>query len=303
MRDVRDLHEQITKEVRKERTDEVASFLAQKRAAREVAERRETAGLRMLKEMKVDVAKLEGLEADLDAEREKELEEIRKRYIGDAAEATRIEPALFRAAALDAAYLPIANVASLPPSYAEIFSTKDPEDKLSGGTGTEVYNYACFDAWDWAKGAGSGNFGSGAGSYQVWVEWGFWYWVPSTKYFGITTHNVFRGFYIVKADDGIFTSKFARAKVSIWNNVWQYNWKGWNSIDVLNVADDNINVNARFDTDRHAYYTALLGGGDWAYVRNVVGLYVYARGSGSYAELNFATGAANYLCSPHVHVS
>jgi hypothetical protein len=35
MGDVRDLHEQVTREIRKERTDEIASFLSKKKAARE----------------------------------------------------------------------------------------------------------------------------------------------------------------------------------------------------------------------------------------------------------------------------
>jgi hypothetical protein len=41
--------------------------------------------------------------------------------------------------ALNAAIAPGA-VRILPPAYAAIFSTKDKEDKLSGGTGTDVPN-------------------------------------------------------------------------------------------------------------------------------------------------------------------
>jgi hypothetical protein len=123
-----------------------------------------------------------------------------------------------------------------------------------------------------------------------------------TRKVTIVPHNLFRGYYIVRSDDGFWTSKYARVVVDIWTNVWQYNWKGWTQNRVLDVGADNIDVNNRFDTERHTSNSDLLGHGDWAYVRNYVSLYVYARGDGSYAELNFAVGNANYLSCQHVHI-
>ena len=295
-----ELQKKIAEEIAKERAEEIKKFLAEKRDNEKIAERRAAQEWQTLKEMGIDVAKLEALHATMDKENEAQLKEIRAKY-QRADNTLRIDPESFQADALDAAMAP-AGVKILPQAYAAVFSTKDLEDKKSGGTGTTVYNYNVVDAWCWAKGAGSGLFGSGAGSYNVWADWGYWFKPESTRYYGIVPHHVFRGFYIVRAFDGAWTSKFARALVRIWTNVYQYNWKGWKKWTVLNVGDDNINVNDRCDTDRHVYYSALLAGGDWAFIRSTVQLYVYARGSSSYSELNFSVGSANYLQAPHVHI-
>ncbi len=299
--DVAELHKRIVGEIGATRSKEMSEFVSRKHKDRNRADKEAADELKRQREAGVDVDKQEEARGKRAEARKRELDEIRRRYAAKEGEAKIVAPEDFVARGLDAALAP-GDVTLLPPSYAALFSSKDPEDKLSGGTGTDVYNYNILDAWDWAAGGGNGWFGSGAGSYQVWAEWGFWYWVPTTRYYGITTHNTFRGFYIVRSFDDWWISAYARAVVSIWVDVWQYNWKGWSSVNVLDVGGDNINVNQRFDTDRHHYYTALLGGGDWAYVRNVVGLYVYARAGGSYSELNFAAGAANYLAAPHVHI-
>lgn len=296
-----ELHKSLTKEIESERRDEMAAFIEARTRDGEEAERRSGRAREALEEMGLDLAAFDRFHQEADEKGSEEVEELRARYIEDKDARSRIDPGYYRKVALDTA-IAAPGVTTLQPSYAAIFSTSQEDYDLAGGSGTVVYNYNCYDYWAWAKGGGNGWFGSGAGSYQVWAEWGYWFYPETNKYYSIIPHNVFRGFYILRADDGFWTSKEAKVKVSIWNNVWQYNWKGWTSTYALNEQGDNINVNKRFDTDRHTYYAALLGGGDWAYVRNVVGLNVYARGSGSYAELNFATGAANYLCAPHLHV-
>jgi len=299
--DVQELHKRIVGEINETRNKEMQEFVAKKKQRVQAADKEADEEFERQKEVGLNVDKLKKSHEQQFAARKKDLDEIKKKYAGKEDEAKIIAPEDFLARGVDAAIAP-ADARSLSPSYAAVFSTKDPQDKRSGGTGTDVFNYNVIDAWDWAAGDGWGWYGSGAGEYQVWAEWGYWYWVPTTKYYGITTHNNFRGFYIVRAFDDWWISAYSRARVSIWVDVWQYNWKGWSNANVLDVAGSNLNVNDRFDTDRHHYRTALLAGGDWAYVRNVVGLYVYARAGGSYSELNFAVGAANYLTAPHVHI-
>jgi hypothetical protein len=299
--DIEEVHKRITSEITESRENEMKEFVATKRMQASVAEQRAADRLKRTKTAGLDVAKLESLQSELTDERQKELDEIKKKYAAKPTEPKVLSPLDFRARALDAAITP-EGTRELPPSWAAVFSTKDAEDKLAGGTGTDVFNYNIVDAWDWASGAGNGWFGSGAGSYQVWAEWGYWYYVPTSKFYGVTMHDQFRGFYIVRSFDDWWISAYSRAVVSMWTNVWQYNWKGWSSVNVLDVGGDNIDVNQRLDTDRHFYSTALLAGGDWAYIRSVIGLYVYARAGGSYSELNFAIGSANYLAAPHVHI-
>jgi len=301
MSNLNELHEQITRQINVEREKEMADFVAAKRAVNEAATRKADRAMDALKATTGEVERFTAFHERLANDNAQEIERIKKKYADDPMATKRFPSEHFREQGLAAAIAP-EGTRLLPPSYAAVFSTKDDQDKQSGGTGTEVYNYTYIDAWCWARGAGNGWFGSGAGSYQVWAEWGYWFYPSVYKYYGIIPHNVFRGFYIVRSDDGFWTSKYSRAVVSIWTNVWQYNWKGWSNINALDVGGDNIDVNDRFDTDRHTYYSALLGAGDWAYIRNVVGLYVYARGDGSYSELNFAVGAANYLSAPHVHI-
>lgn len=301
MIDLDETHRRLTTEITQAREKEMKEFVAEKQRQRKAAELRLAEGLKRYKAAGLDVTKLEAFRQEQEKGRAQELDDVKKRYAAKATEPKVIAPETFRAAALEAAIAP-ADACDLPPSWAAVFSTKDAEDKLAGGTGTDVFNYMIIDAWDWASGGGNGWFGSGAGSYQVWAEWGYWYFVPASKFYGITTHDQFRGFYIVRSFDDWWISAYSRALVSMWTNVWQYNWKGWSNVNVLDVGGDNIDVNQRLDTDRHFYSTALLAGGDWAYVRSVIGLYVYARAGGSYAELNFATGAANYLAAPHVHI-
>lgn len=301
MQDINELHKQIVGEITEERNKEVAAFLTAKRETNAAAQKKQAQAMEQFKATGVNVAKYEAFHQALAADNATQLKQIKDKYAAEPSASKIISPEQSREIALNAAMAP-EGVRILPPSYAAIFSTKDAEDKLSGGTGTDVPNYSVIDAWDWASGAGNGWFGSGAGSYQVWVEFGFWYLPPTDRYYSIVPHNLFRGFYIVRADDGFWDSKEARVVIDIWTNVYQYNWKGWTQNRVLDVDGDNINVNNRFDTERHTYNSALLGHGDWAYVRNYVSLYVYARGGGSYAELNFAVGNANYLSCPHCHI-
>jgi hypothetical protein len=199
MKDLNSLHKRITREISEEREKEIAEFIAAKREANQVAARKEASALQVLADMVDDFEKLGDFHDELVAESDKELARIKKKYADDPTAPKRIPPEHFRQLGLTAVILP-ETARLLPPSYAAVFSTKDDEDQLSGGTGTEVYNYTCYDAWCWAKGAGNGWFGSGAGSYQVWAEWGFWFLPPSSRYYSIVPHNVFRGFYIVRAD-------------------------------------------------------------------------------------------------------
>ena len=70
---------------------------------------------------------------------------------------------------------------------------------------------------------------------------------------------------------------------------------------MFDIDSQNINVNDRFDGWRTMYYADLLGA-DTAYLRVSAIYYVYARGGGSFAELNFSDGDANYIGIPWVFI-
>lgn len=300
MTNLSDMHAEMIRQVSEDRNREMAELMAEKRAAAKAAEEREKSALKQISSAGIDVAKLDGVNAAIAADSKKELEEIEAKLNQQSQEAAYSDEI-----ANGTALLPN-DATMLTPAWVGAFSDNAADDPLTDasdvGAQLVLPGGACKNYYNWASGAGSGNFGTGVGKIQSWIDFGFWFKPTQSRFYSIRPLFRFRGYYIVRADDGFFTSKFARVTVSAWTNVHQYNWKGWNHVDVLNKGDDNININKRFDDDRYTYNTYLLGANDWAYIRCTIGLWAYARGSGSYAKNDFSTGNANYLCVPHVHV-
>ena len=175
---------------------------------------------------------------------------------------------------------------------------------LHGSDGSvyrQGYNPGNIKLWDQATGSGPGWFGTGAGSFTVYLDWWFAFKAPQDRYYNFNFYVPFNGFYIVYADDGWFTSKEAHARIDLAMQGYQYNWKGQSSTNVLDIDGQNINDNDRFDGWRNTYYADLLGA-DTAYVLLSASFYVYARGDSSTAELNFNDGSANYMGVPWVYI-
>jgi hypothetical protein len=175
---------------------------------------------------------------------------------------------------------------------------------LHGSDGTvywQGYNPGNIDLWDSASGSGPGWFGTGAGSFTVYLDWWFTYNAPANRNYGHTIWVPFHGFYILYSDDGFWDSKEAHARIDLSAVGYQYNYKATGSTNVFDLDSQNINVNDRFDGWRTMYYSDLLGA-DQAYLRVSASFYVYARGGGSYAELNFSAGNANYMGVPWVYI-
>lgn len=164
------------------------------------------------------------------------------------------------------------------------------------------YNPGNMNFYLTAKGAGSGLFGTGAASYTMYMDWWFVYRPSVNRNYSHRVSVPFHGFYIIKADDGFWDSKEAKAGINLSTVGYQYNYKQTAATNVFGISDDNINVNDRFDGWRTMYYSTLFGGGDQAYVRVTASFNVYARGGGSIAQLNFSDGAANYLGMPSIYV-
>lgn len=175
---------------------------------------------------------------------------------------------------------------------------------LHGSNGSvywQGYNPGNIDLSDHANGSGSGIFGTGAGSFTVYMDWWFSYVAPNNRNYAHTIWVPFHGFYILHADDGFWDSKEARARIDLSAVGYQYNYKATGSTNVFEMDSQNIDVNDRFDGWRTMYYSDLLGA-DRAYLRVSASFKVYARGGGSTAQLNFADGNANYIGVPWVYV-
>jgi len=176
---------------------------------------------------------------------------------------------------------------------------------LHGSDGSvywQGYNPGNIDLSDYANGSGSGIFGTGAASFTVYMDWWFTYRAPENRNYAHTIQVPYHVFYIIYADDGFWDSKEAHARIDLSAVGYQYNYKAGGSSNVFDIDSQNINVNDRFDGYRTIYYSDLLGA-DQAYLRVTSSFYVYARGGGSTAQLNFSDGAANYMGVPWVYVN
>jgi hypothetical protein len=176
---------------------------------------------------------------------------------------------------------------------------------LHGSDGSiywQGYNPGNIDLSDNATGGGSGLFGTGAGSFTVYMDWWFTFRPTENRNYAHTISVPFHGFYILTSDDGFWDSKEAHARIDMSAVGYQYNYKATGSTNVFDIDSQNINVNDRFDGWRTMYYSDLLGA-DQAYIRVTASFYVYARGGGSTAQLNFSSGAANYIGIPSVYIN
>jgi hypothetical protein len=293
-----ELHKRITREIAEERKQEIHALKASKQRRRELAEKQdereslETAGL--------NFNALEKLERERAQQAEKELRDIKSQMEEQSQEVERDEFELD----VGSGFLP-EGAKQLTPVWIAGFSDDDGDSELAAASALApqavLTGGGCQNWWNWAKGGGWGCT-DGTGSNQQWAEFGFWFRPSVSKFYSIIPYIQYRGFYIVRANDEWYNCKSAQVRISQWVNVHQYNWKGWKSENVLDVSSQNINVNKRFDDNRTMYTSYLLGGGDWAFIRCTIGLYVRAQGDGSYAENNFSTGNANHLCVPYCYV-
>ncbi len=229
---------------------------------------------------------------DASTEARREVEEIKKQLIATpvAAEAeTALHPGLAGTQLVGASAL-----GWFSPYYGVLH--------WSDGTVVwEGYNPGNIDLWDWAEGAGTGNGGTGAASRTLIMDWWFTYRPTTSGYYNHSISVPYHGFYIVRAFDDWLTSKEAQARIDLSAVGYQYGYKATSSVNLFNLRGTNINAYARFDGSRSMVYTDMLAA-DTAYLRVSSSFYVYARGSGSHAQLNFNDGAANYIGVPWVYV-
>lgn len=229
---------------------------------------------------------------DASTETQREVEEIKNKLIATpvaAEEETAVHPGL-------------AGNQLVSPSALGWFSPYYGVLHWSDGTVVwQGYNPGNIDLWDWAEGAGTGNSGTGAASRTLIMDWWFTYNPTTNGYYNHSISVPYHGFYIVRAFDDWFTSKEAHARIDLSAVGYQNGYKATSSVNIFNLRGTNINANARFDGSRYMVYTDMLAAGT-AYLRVSSSFYVYARGSGSHAQLNFNDGAANYIGMPWVYV-
>lgn len=288
-------HEEMIQHITEENNQEMALSIAEKSTAVKAAEKMPCDRSQM-EALGVNVTKLDALELEQNEISARELEVTIAEMDEFSQEPAIIDDGLDVSSAL----LP-PDTFKLEPSWSEVFTDNDQQDGLIDASSTASADFlGCRNLWNSASGSGGGCIG-GVGSITSHAEFGFWFRPSVTKFYSVRPLFRFRGYYILKANDKWYNCKHTKSVISVETNCYQYNWKGWNSVTVLNEKHQNINRNRRFDINRHTNNSYLLAGGDWVFVRARIVLHARAQGSGSYARNDFATGV-NRLCVPHVHV-
>lgn len=141
--------------------------------------------------------------------------------------------------------------------------------------------------------------GSGWGLWQTYPVHlvSFWFHLIPTRtaMWTLQALTQYRGFYVVRADDEAWTSKEAWVRIRTQLSVVQHAWSYGDWTTFCEHGDDNIDETAFIDELSQLQLQVPLQAGDLAVVYVDAWLETEAQGDGSYAELNFKDGAANYI--------
>jgi hypothetical protein len=148
--------------------------------------------------------------------------------------------------------------------------------------------------WDRSTGDGWGCWATASGPPPKATVW-FTFVPDRTARWELSPIFVFHGFYIMRADDGIFTCKFAEVDLDAKVDIFQYYWKGAKSFKLIDVDKDDVDLVEFYDRTEWLWDTAYLRAGDRVWVKAEVSLNAVASGGGSFAEINFSDGTANYI--------
>lgn len=147
---------------------------------------------------------------------------------------------------------------------------------------------------DISRGDGWGCWATASGPPPTFTVW--YYFIPDrTATWELTAITVFHGFYILRADDGIFTCKSAEVHTEVKLEAFQYFWKSSPVFKLIDIDDDNINATKTYDSTQFNWDNFSLKAGDPVWVKVSISLDAFANGGGSYAEINYSDGTANYI--------
>ena len=156
-----------------------------------------------------------------------------------------------------------------------------------------------------AVGSGSGLFGTGIETFSFSIDWYFTLLFKETSVLNFYLYIPFHGYYIIYALDGLMDSKEASAKIDLCTSYFPLN-VGLSAINecknIFSLDSQNINVNGRIDGLKQASFVDAVSP-MYPYIVFISATFnIYARGGGSYSELNFSSGNDNYIGIPLLYV-
>jgi len=159
------------------------------------------------------------------------------------------------------------------------------------------------------SGTGSGCWGVGYIYSPDVANVYYLYTPPKTGILSVQTWTILHGFWVARADDGCFTCKnakaYARMQVStVQNKIWQ----DGDSFTICDIDSGNVDTYGNLDKGIHLYTSRPVLSGSPVTIRVSVVVGTMAKGSGSYAEVDFKSKAKsgaelNYIWTPCVVVS
>ena len=199
--ELNEMHDALTRQIIDERNQEMAANIAEKRRDAARATQRYDAAVKTFDSMGINVANLDALEREHSVQDEKETMEVEaqmEEFSQNSVSTSGLD--------VEASFLPD-GAHMLKPSWVAAFSDDDSQDELTSASvipSQALLSGGCKNYYNWAKGSGSGLFGTGVGKIQSWVDFGFWFKPPTSRFYSIRPLFRFRGYIINKADDGFF---------------------------------------------------------------------------------------------------
>ena len=105
----------------------------------------------------------------------------------------------------------------------------------------------------------------------------------------------FHGFYILRSNDSWYNCRYAWVKLSATIKVYQYSWQNPRNYTLFYKKETNNDYIKFFDSTEWIDTSALLRAGDNTWILLSITVDAMSEGTGTWAELNFAAGEANYI--------
>jgi hypothetical protein len=137
------------------------------------------------------------------------------------------------------------------------------------------------------------------------VDVGSWYyhWVPpESGTYWILAAQEFHGFYILKANKKWYDCKRASVSAYAALNLYQYFDRGTKNRTVIDKEVHHISESGFLNESSSWSFVEYLGGEDQVIISISFEVCAMAYGSGSYAEINFCDGKANYVNAPAIFI-
>ena len=252
-----------------------------------------------LSEIGIDTKKLDAKEKAEDKRLEKFLQKVRPQFVDREPEFdVRLREQALRAAFFSRFGWSQAHLLGADRLTKDIASLDGVEGEVSNPA-VWLYDAEKLTLSEKRVGKGSGCAHPGL-YFDETLDWYYTWIPPKSGHYAILAGQDYHGFYILEANKGLFDCKRASVSAYAKLHLYQYFGRGTKKQVVIDKEGQNISESGFLYGSSVWSFTEYLGGGDQVSILISFDVCAEARGSGSYAEINFAEGKANYVNAPYV---